>query len=151
GGGLDGLIDRGRLAVDQGVGIEPFHRVVLEPAHPQHAGGLGMRDLLGVGVQLDVVAHAAAEGAGGVLDGRQFHSSPSPYCYRRTSPSGPDETVNVQPSARPLQLPLMRRGMYRPVSTCSQAESSSGPGSSANWAAVACSRTSAWSRGPISC
>ena len=37
---LDGLIDRGGLAVDQRVGVEPLGGVVLEPAHPEDAGVL---------------------------------------------------------------------------------------------------------------
>ena len=40
-------------------------------------------------------------------------------------PSRPDDgTVNVQPSARPWQLPRTRLGMNRPGSTCSHAASS---------------------------
>src|SRR5689334_5300404 len=52
-------------------------------------------------------------------------------------PSEPDGTVNVQPRARPRKLPRMRRGMYRPASTCSQAWPSASSASPVNCAAVA--------------
>ena len=44
----------------------------------EDAGALGLDDALAVGVQLDVVADAAAEGAGGVLHDGQ---APSPLSY----------------------------------------------------------------------
>ena len=40
-------------------------------------------------------------------------------------PPEPGGTTNVQPSSRPRKLPRMRRGMYRPASTNSQAGESS--------------------------
>ena len=73
GRGFDRLIERGFLAVDQRVGVEPLGGVVLEPRLAEDAGALRLDDALVVGVQFDVVAHAPAEGAGGVLGNGQFH------------------------------------------------------------------------------
>ena len=65
-GPFDPLVDRGRLAVDQArravVGL-----MVQEPRFAQHAGPLGLDDVIVLDRQVDVVAHAAAERAGGVL------------------------------------------------------------------------------------
>jgi len=66
-----GLVHRRRLAVHQGIRIQPLRRVILEPRLAQAARALGLDDLLPLGVQLDVVADAAAEGASGVFDNRQ--------------------------------------------------------------------------------
>src|SRR5262249_29760351 len=55
--------------------------------------------------------------------------------------------TNAQPSARPLQLPLMRRGMYRPASISSQAGTSPAGSSWLKCAAVACSAPRARSPG----
>ena len=74
GRGLDRLVDRGLLAVDQGVGVEPLGGVVLEPRLAEDAGRLGLDDPLAVGVQLDVVADAPAERAGRVLRPRSVPS-----------------------------------------------------------------------------
>ena len=83
---------------------------------------------IAVGVQLDVVAHAAAERAGGVLRRRSSSMLRSPCFIASIWPSEPDGMTNVQPSARPWQLPRIRRGMYRPASTSSQAaDARSGP------------------------
>ena len=49
--------------------------MVLEPGLAEAAGVLGLDDPLAVGVQLDVVADAAAERAGRVLHDRQAHPS----------------------------------------------------------------------------
>ena len=65
----------------------------------EDAGALGLDDAFAVGVQLDVVADAAAEGAGRVLDNRQAPSLVS--LYRLIWPSEPDGMTNVQPSSRP--------------------------------------------------
>src|SRR5260370_449396 len=82
------------------VGVEPLGGMVLEPAHPEDAGSLGMGDALAVGVQLDVIADAPTEGAGRVLHNRQFHFL-FPF-HRLIWPSEPDGMTNAQPSARPL-------------------------------------------------
>ena len=63
----------GRLAVDEGVGVEALGGVVFEPRLPEDAGALGFGDAHAVGVQLDVVADAAAEGARRVFDDREGH------------------------------------------------------------------------------
>ena len=61
------VFDRGRLTVDQATG--PLVDVVVEePGLAQHAGPLGFDDVVVLDRQIDVVAHAAAERAGGVLD-----------------------------------------------------------------------------------
>jgi hypothetical protein len=78
-----------------------------------------MGDSLPVGVQLDIITNASAKRARGVLHDGQFH--PRSPLYRWIWPSEPDGMTNVQPSALPLLLPLIRRGMYRPVETSSQA------------------------------
>ena len=70
---LDGLVHAGRFAVNQGVGIQPFGGVVLEPARAEDAGRLGVGNPLAVGVQFDVVADAPAERAGRVLHNVQLH------------------------------------------------------------------------------
>src|SRR5262249_29740055 len=70
---LDGLIDRGRPAVDQRVRVQALGGVVLEPRLAEDAGPLGLGKPLAVGVELDVVADAAAEGTRRVLDYGQVH------------------------------------------------------------------------------
>jgi hypothetical protein len=42
--------------------------MILEPAFAEAAGPFGLDDLQFVGVQFDVIAHAAAEGTGGVFN-----------------------------------------------------------------------------------
>ena len=76
GGRLDGFGHGGRLAVDQGVGEEPFRGVVLEPRFAENASTLRLDDSFGVGMQLDIVTHAAAKGAGRVLYYVEFHRLP---------------------------------------------------------------------------
>jgi hypothetical protein len=65
---------------------------------------LGLDDAVALGVQFNIVADATAKSAGRVLHHRQVHSLP-----RFDSP-GPGGTVNVQPNARPRQLPRIRFG-----------------------------------------
>lgn len=74
GGRFDGGIESGRLAIDQRFGKQSLGRVVAEPGFAENAGILGFRDALTVGVQLDVVADAAAESARRILDHSQAHS-----------------------------------------------------------------------------
>src|SRR5437879_4367139 len=47
--------------------------MVLEPRFAEAAGPFGLDDLRTVGVQLDVIAHAAAKGACRILDDGQTH------------------------------------------------------------------------------
>jgi hypothetical protein len=63
GGRLDRVIERGGLPVDQRVGEQALGRVVLEPGVAQAAGVLALDDAVTLGVELDVVTHAPAEGA----------------------------------------------------------------------------------------
>src|SRR5262249_42292615 len=97
--GLDRVVHRRRPAVDQGVRIEALGGVVLEPRFAQAAGPLGLDDLLTLGVQLDVVADAAAEGAGGVFYDGQSHclssdwSEPEALATERTTPTFPARMV----------------------------------------------------------
>src|SRR5205823_2244984 len=96
-----------------------------------------------------------AEGAGGVLDHVQFHhlsrqmtnaewqndEGRGDRVFRHSAfvilsfswdASGPDGgTTKLHPSARPRQLPRMRRGMYRPASTSCHAATSAPAGCSA--------------------
>ena len=73
---LDRVVDRGGLAVDQRVGIQTLRRMVPEPGVAEAAGILRLDDPIAVGVELDVVAHAAAERAGGVFHHGQAHCIP---------------------------------------------------------------------------
>ena len=66
-GPLDAFLERGGLAVDRG--DRPIFDVVIqEPRFAQHAGPLGLDDVVVDDLQVDVVANAAAKGAGGVGD-----------------------------------------------------------------------------------
>ena len=65
---LHRLIKRGCLAIDQGVRIAMLRRMILEPGLPESAGALRLDDSITLGLQADVVAHATAEGTGGVLN-----------------------------------------------------------------------------------
>src|SRR5262249_37864691 len=60
------IVERCRAAVDERVRIEPLGRVIFEPRLTEAARVLRLDDALAFGVQFDVVAHAAAEGACGV-------------------------------------------------------------------------------------
>src|SRR5262245_34460802 len=104
---LDGCVERGGLAVDEGVREQPLRGVVLEPGITQAAGILALDDAVPFGVQLDVVAHAAAEGAGRVLHYGEAHAGFSSGPSSRPEPGG---TTKVQPSSRPGKLPRVRRG-----------------------------------------
>jgi hypothetical protein len=87
-------------------------RVIEEPGLAQHAGPLGFDDPLFVGVQLNIIADAPAEGAGGVVDNREIHGVSVALLSTYFVSSEPDEgMVNVQPRALPWQLPRTRRGM----------------------------------------
>jgi hypothetical protein len=70
---LDRVIYTALFAIDQGIGVQPFCRVVLEPTYSQNAGILGMRDALGIGVQLNIITDATAKRASRVLHNVQFH------------------------------------------------------------------------------
>ncbi len=97
--------------------------MILEPGFAQAASIFGLGDALAIGVQLDIVTDAAAKGAGGVFDHGQAHAF---LPCSLLAPSEPDGMTNVQPSSLPRQLPRMRRGLYRPVSSASQAGGISG-------------------------
>jgi hypothetical protein len=51
--------------------------MVLEPARAQNAGGFGVSDACAVGMKFDIVADAAAKGAGRVFGYCQFHVAAS--------------------------------------------------------------------------
>src|SRR5262249_26449990 len=70
---LDRVVEQGRLAVDQRIGKQPLGRVMLEPRLAEAARVLRLDDALGVGGQLDVIAHAAAARAGGVVYDGEVH------------------------------------------------------------------------------
>ena len=72
-GALSGQAWRWLTITRQGVRVEPFGRVVLEPTGAEDAGRLGVDDPLAVGVQFNIVADATAKGAGRVLYNREFH------------------------------------------------------------------------------
>src|SRR5207302_1062529 len=56
-----------RLSIDMARGAV-FDLVVEKPSGAQHTGPLGFGDLVPLDGQVDIVAYAAAEGAGGVFD-----------------------------------------------------------------------------------
>src|SRR5439155_18122672 len=64
----------------------------------------------GEGLHLPVPAHPGPSPPRGEGEGAGY-----------SGPTGPVGTMKVQPSSRPRKLPRMRRGIYRPVSICSQA------------------------------
>lgn len=103
---LHRLVNRGRLAIDQGIGIAVFSGMVLEPRLAETTGALGLDDAVAFSLQVYVVTDAAAEGTGGVFyrfKGHAFYSvSLSPE---------PDGMMKLQPSARPRKLPRIRLGM----------------------------------------
>ena len=50
--------------------------VVIKPGFAQNARPLGVGDVIVLDGDIDVVAHAPAEGADGVLDYGEFHDCP---------------------------------------------------------------------------
>jgi len=72
-----GFGDGCRLAIDQRVRIATLGRVELEMRVPEAARILRLDDSVALGVQLDVVAHAAAERAGRVPDNLHHPRGPS--------------------------------------------------------------------------
>ena len=82
-----------------------LHRIVVEePGRPQAASGLGLHDLVTLGVQLDVVAHAAAERAGRMLNNVQAHEYASRswqgFSNRRASAPVIDRWFLFRPTGR---------------------------------------------------
>ena len=75
GGAIVAGFERGGLAVDQAT--RPiFDTVIQKPRLAQHAGPLGLDDVIVFDRQIDIVAHAAAERAGGVLNDLQLARNP---------------------------------------------------------------------------
>ena len=70
-GAFDPILHRGRLAFDQ-AGRAVLVLMTEEPRLPQNACTLGLGDAIPFDFQRDVVADAAAESAGGVLDDLEF-------------------------------------------------------------------------------
>ena len=65
---LHGLIHRSRFSIDQRIGVDVFGGVVFEPGLTETAGALRLDDSITLGLQADVVTHAAAKGTGGILN-----------------------------------------------------------------------------------
>jgi hypothetical protein len=79
---LDGLLITGGLSVNTGVRFV-LDMVVEEPRLAEDAGPLGFDDLVALDAQVDVIAHAPAKGAGGVLDDLEFESRLQSGCGGR--------------------------------------------------------------------
>ena len=70
---LHGLVDRGGLPIDQRVGIHVLRGMVLEPRFAETAGALRLDDAIALGLQIYVIAHAAAKRTGGVFYSSKGH------------------------------------------------------------------------------
>ena len=70
---LDRLVESCFPAVHEGNGVFLFSCVIEKPGGAENAGVVGLMDANFVVMQVDVVADAAAKGAGGVLDELQRH------------------------------------------------------------------------------
>ena len=85
------LLEAGRLAFDQAAG--PILDLVIEkPRLAQHAGPLGFDDRVSFDRQVDIVAHAAAERAGGIGDdatffGQRFNRLFDEFCGAHQMPT----------------------------------------------------------------
>jgi hypothetical protein len=120
---LDGFVERSRLTVHERVGEEVFGRVVAKPRLAENAGILGLGDAHAVGVQLNVVADAPAEGTRRVLDNRKVHVVPLSAAYRavRTGRQGKRSaqlpagtaTADAPRHVAALRDLLPRRGIFR--------------------------------------
>ncbi len=70
---LDRFVNGRFLAIDQRVGIFVLGRMIEKPSFAEHAGTLGLVNLRVIGMQLDIVADTATEGAGCMIDDFQIH------------------------------------------------------------------------------
>lgn len=84
---------------------------------------------------------------GGAPNRMRFHRSAASSLDSGGSPSAPDGlVVNIQPNARPMQLPRTRRGMNRPGSTSCHGSTCRG----ADVCSAACAGRESSKCGPLS-
>ena len=73
-GDFDGFVERRFFAIDQGIRVLTFDGVVQEPSRPQHASLFRCVNADFVGVQFDIVTHAAAECTRRIVNDCQRHN-----------------------------------------------------------------------------